>query len=178
MNILELITLRRSVRLFANRPVERADLLAVLEAGRQAPSACNNQPLKFVVVTEPEELDKLAETYSRSWFRTAPAVIVVCVNHQEAWQRGDGKDHGDIDAAIAVDHITLAAAERGLGTCWICAFDPDKLKQLLAQSDSIEPVVVLPIGHPKEPLTQDARQSSRKSMETLVQWGIKPCGDA
>ncbi len=69
--------------------------------------------------------------------------------------------------------MTLAAAERGLGTCWICAFDVDKVKQVLGLADGIEPIVLLPVGHPVEPLTVAAHQSRRKPFDTLVQWGIK-----
>ena len=173
MKFAELILRRRSVRHYAGRPVSREDLLAVLEAARVAPSACNNQPLRFIVVTERAELDELAGAYPRDWFRGAPAVIVVCSDHQKSFHRADGKDHADLDAAIAADHMTLAAAERGLGTCWICAFDVDKVKQVLGLADGIEPIILLPLGRPVEPLTAAAHQSRRKPFDTLVQWGIK-----
>lgn len=173
MTFHELIAIRRSVRLYADQPVARDDLLAILEAGRLAPSACNNQPLRFVVVADGAERESLAPAYPRDWFRSAPVILVVCGDHRQSWHRADGKDHVDIDAAIAADHMTLAAAERGLGTCWICAFDVDKVKQVLGLADGIEPIVLLPVGHPVEPLTVAAHQSRRKPFDTLVQWGIK-----
>ncbi len=174
MNLTDLITLRRSVRLYAaDKPLTREELTAVLEAGRLAPSACNNQPVRFIVVTARAELDELAAAYPRDWFRTAPAVIAVCTDHRQSWHRADGKDHADIDAAIATDHMTLAAAERGLGTCWICAFDAGWVKQFLALPDGIEPVILLPIGHPVEALTPEAHRTTRKSFETVVQWGAR-----
>ena len=174
MKFSELILLRRSVRLFSSRPVSREDLLEVLEAARVAPSACNNQPLRFIVVTERAELDELAGAYPRDWFRGAPAVIVVCSDHQKSFHRADGKDHADLDAAIAADHMTLAAAERGLGTCWICAFDADRVRRQLALPDHLEPVILLPVGHPEEPLNVAAHQSPRKPLDNLVQWGAQP----
>ena len=174
MKFSELILLRRSVRLFSSRPVSREDLLEVLEAARVAPSACNNQPLRFIVVTERPELDELAGAYPRAWFRGAPAVIVVCGDHHKSWHRADGKDHADMDAAIAADHMTLAAAERGLGTCWICAFDADRVRRQLALPDPLEPVILLPLGHPEEPLSVAAHQSPRKPLDNLVQWGAQP----
>ena len=174
MKFSELILLRRSVRLFSIRPVSREDLLEVLEAARVAPSACNNQPLRFIVVTERPELDELAGAYPRAWFRGAPVVIVVCGDHQKSWHRADGKDHADIDAAIAADHMTLAAAERGLGSCWICAFDADRVRRQLALPDPLEPVILLPLGHPEEPLSVAAHQSPRKPLDNLVQWGAQP----
>lgn len=174
MKFAELILLRRSVRLYADRPVARDDLLAVLDAARAAPSACNNQPLRFIVVTERTELDELAGAYPRDWFRGAPAVIVVCADHHKSYRRADGKDHADIDAAIATDHMTLAAAELGLGTCWICAFDTDRVRRQLALPGHFEPVVLMPLGHPVEPLSAAAHQSPRKPFDSLVQWGARP----
>ena len=174
MTFHELIAIRRSVRLYADQPVARDDLLAILEAGRQAPSACNNQPLRFIVVTERAELDELAGAYPRDWFRGAPAVIVVCSDHQKSFHRADGKDHADLDAAIAADHMTLAAAERGLGTCWICAFDVARVRRQLDLPDHLEPVILLPIGHPEEPLSVAAHRSPRQPLENLVQWGTTP----
>jgi nitroreductase len=139
-----------------------------------APSACNNQPLRFIVVTERAELDELAGAYPRDWFRGAPAVIVVCSDHQKSFHRADGKDHADLDAAIAADHMTLAAAERGLGTCWICAFDVARVRRQLDLPDHLEPVILLPIGHPEEPLSVAAHRSPRQPLENLVQWGATP----
>ena len=152
----------------------RDDLLAVLDAARAAPSACNNQPLRLIVVTERTELDELAGAYPREWFRGAPVVIVVCADHRKSYHRADGKDHADIDAAIATDHMTLAAAELGLGTCWICAFDTDQVRRQLVLPDHIEPVVLLPLGHPVDPLSAAAHQSPRKPFDSLVQWGAHP----
>ena len=174
MKFAELILRRRSVRHYAGRPVSREDLLAVLEAARAAPSACNNQPLRFIVVTERAERDALAGAYPRDWFRGAPAVIVVCSDHQKSYHRADGKDHADLDAAIAADHMTLAAAECGLGTCWICAFDVGLVRRQLDLPDHIEPVILLPIGHPEEPLSVAAHRSPRQPLENLVQWGATP----
>ncbi|MDD5708506.1 MAG: nitroreductase family protein [Kiritimatiellae bacterium] len=174
MDLQTLIRSRRSVRLFSSTPVKRDDLLAILEAGRLAPSACNNQPLRFVVVTEKRELDLLATAYPREWLRTAPAMIVICGNHDRAWHRTDGKDHADIDAAIATDHMTLAAAERDLGTCWICAFDAAKLREVLALPTAWEPIAMLPVGHPAEAAAPASQHHLRKSLADLTQWGLTP----
>jgi len=84
-------------------------------------SAVNFQPCVFYVVTDQVLLAQLQDCYNRDWFKTAPMCIVACGNHQQAWHRKlDGKDHTDIDVAIAVDHLTLAAVDMGLGSCWIC----------------------------------------------------------
>jgi nitroreductase len=166
----DLVRSRYSVRAFQNRPVEREKLDAVLEAGRLAPSACNRQPWRFVVLETPEDRARLAACYGRDWFRTAPAAIVLCGLHAESWKRGDGKDHADIDVAIAADHMTLAAAELGLGTCWICAFDPERLRKLLALPPDVEPIVLLPIGYPAAPPAE--AHGRRKSLREVVQRGL------
>lgn len=86
-----------------------------------APSAVNRQPWKFVIVRSKEAREKLWRAYDREWFRTAPLYIVCMKNNNECWtRRYDDKKHGDMDVSIATEHLCLAAAERGLGTCWVC----------------------------------------------------------
>ena len=130
MSFLELAKKRYSVRSYLDRPVEKEKLLQVLEAARIAPSAVNKQPWNFIVVTNENTKNKIAETYPREWFKTAPAVIVVCGDHSKSWKRKDGKDHCNIDVA-AIDHMTLAATDLGLGTCWVCAFDAKQCHKIL-----------------------------------------------
>lgn len=170
MPVIDLMRSRYSVRAYEDRPVDRDTLLCVLEAARVAPSACNNQPWHFLVVQDPAARAVLAACYPRDWFRTAPAVIVCCAEPAKAWCRRDGKNHADIDLAIAVDHLTLAAAEAGLGTCWICAFDAAKARELLRLPAGIDPVALIPIGHPAKDATPAALHSQRKPMEEIVHW--------
>lgn len=80
------------------------------------------------------------------------------------WVRSDGKHHGDIDIAIAVEHLCLAATEQGLATCWVCNFDADKCKQLFAIADNEEPAVLIPIGYPADEL----KEKKRKAVEEIV----------
>lgn len=106
MGLLELMKRRCSVRHFEDRPVEREKLLYVLEAARVAPSACNYQPWRLIVVEDRQRIGQIAS----GWIPEsgAPVVIVACGDHSQAWRRRDGKDHCDVDVAIAVDHLTLA----------------------------------------------------------------------
>jgi nitroreductase len=170
MPFLDLVRKRYSVRAFDPRPVEREKLLAVLDAARLAPSACNFQPWRFLVLRDPENRAALAESYPRDWFRAAPAVIVGCLVRDRAWSRVDGKNHGDIDVAIAVDHLTLAAAEAGLGTCWVCAFDAAKARSVLNLPDGIEPIVLIPIGYPASAAAPSDRHIQRKALDEIVHW--------
>lgn len=163
---MELVKERHSTRKFTSEPVKPELLDAVLEAARLAPSACNLQPWRFIVVSrEGEVMDGVREAYRKEGFRNAPATIVAVGLHDTAWHRADdGKDHTDVDVSIAVEHICLAAAALGLSTCWVCSFDVDKVRGALRLSDSEEPVALIPIGHPDDTVTE----KKRKPMEEIV----------
>ena len=76
-----------------------------------------------------ENKTKLQQCYNRDWFKTAPMYIIASILHDEEWVRADGKPHGNIDIAIAVEHLCLAATEQGLATCWVCNFDANLCKE-------------------------------------------------
>jgi len=122
-DFLELAKKRYSLRSYMDTPVEEDKLNYVLEAGRIAPSAANFQPWHCIVIRDGKMIAQLGTVYPRKWFTEAPVILVFCGDHEKGWKRGDGKDHTDIDVAIMVDHITLAAAEMGLGTCWAGYFN-------------------------------------------------------
>lgn len=168
MQVLELMKKRCSVRQYEDRPIEREKLLYVLEGARVAPSACNFQPWRFLVVEDKDLMRKIAPRWVTD--AHAPAVIVACGDHSQAWRRRDGKDHCDIDIAIAVDHMTLAAAEVGLGTCWICSFDAFQCAWMLQLADHIEPIVLLPIGYPAEAKDANRHHAERKRLDEIVSW--------
>jgi nitroreductase len=169
MEFLQLVKERYSCRKYRPQKVEKEKLLKVLEAGRLAPSAVNYQPWSFVVIQENPVLDQIKMCYAKDWLKSAPCIIVVCGDHEQSWKRDDGKDHCDIDVAIATDHITLAAAEQELGTCWVCKFDAEKCKKILQLPSNIEPVVLLPVGYPEAKELND-RHLSRKNLEQIVYW--------
>ncbi|MBF0429942.1 MAG: nitroreductase family protein [Fibrobacteria bacterium] len=169
MEFLELVKLRRSIRKYHNKAIEKKKLEYVLEAGRQAPSAVNFQPWHFLVIKNTGLLKKVKATYGKKWIDSAPMVLVICGDHSQSWRRGDGKDHCNIDVAIAIDHITLAAAEQGLGTCWVCKFNVMDCSELLKLPSHIEPVALLPIGYPAEN-GNPKRHNKRKKMDEIVQW--------
>lgn len=163
-----LLLRRYSVRNYLSTPVEKTKILKVLEAARLAPSAANYQPWHFIVVTKPENLAKLHAAYHREWFKTAPVVIVACADHSVSWKRKyDGKNSADIDVAIAIDHITLQAAELGLGTCWICNFDPVKCNETLNLPPHIEPIAMIPLGYPADKKTPVKK---RKLPDEIIRW--------
>jgi nitroreductase len=168
MDFKDLMQARHSVRSYKKELLSDESLNEILEAGRMAPTAVNKQPFVFVVVNHPDKLKELHEAYPPDWFGKVPQVIVICGDHNAAWKRGnDGKDHTDIDVAIATDHITLRAAELGLGTCWVCNFDAAKVSKALSLPEHIEPAVLLPTGRPEE---AESPQKKRKSLSALVRF--------
>ena len=165
MTFRDLAEARFSLRNYDSRPVEQEKIDRLLECVRLAPSAVNFQPCVFYVVTDQVLLAQLQDCYNRDWFKTAPMCIVACGNHQQAWHRKlDGKDHTDIDVAIAVDPLTLAAVDRGLGSCWICNFDAQKCAQVLDLPEGVEPIAMVPIGYAA---TDDRPLKKRKSHDEL-----------
>lgn len=167
MNFLDTCKIRESVRGYKSTPVEDGKLNYILEAARLAPSACNRQPWKFLVLKSAGALAKAAQCYDRDWFKTAPLAILCCIDHSQEWVRlSDSKQHGIIDIAIAAEHICLAAAELGLGSCWICNFDVDKASGLFNLPDSLEPAVLIPIGYSE---SEGTREKSRKGIAEIVE---------
>jgi nitroreductase len=164
---LTLAKTRYSTRKYQERPVEQEKLMAILEAGRVAPTACNYQPQRVLVIREQEGLQKLAQAAT---FFHAPLAILVCVNHDETWKRDyDNKDIADVDATIVTDHMILQATALGLQSVWICNFDPVKLKELFHIPDNIEPVNLLAIGYEAgEGKSVDRHDTLRKLLEETV----------
>jgi nitroreductase len=167
MDFVKLAKSRYSSRKYKQVNVEDDKLNFVLEAGRVAPSAVNNQPLFFLVIRS-ENIENIHTCYHRDWFKTAPMYIVVCSDHSKSWKRSDGKDHADVDAAIAADHITLAATSIGLATCWVCNFNRQKLTEILNLPEYIEPVVILPLGYPDDSADIERHVSKRKPIREIV----------
>ncbi len=171
MSLKELIQSRYSVRAYLPYTVEDEKLEYILECARLAPSAANIQPWKFYVVMDGDVLEKIHLSYNREWLKAAPVNIVVCKDTSTSWKRNnsDGKDHSDIDAAIASEHICLAAAEIGLGTCWICNFDPVILSEALSLPEYIEPVAIFPIGYIDDEKSTPT-DKKRKPLSDITEW--------
>lgn len=161
---------RFSCRSYSPAPVDGREIAAVMDIVRLAPSACNRQPWLFIQADSREEREAVIRSYPREWMKSAPEYIIACGLHDEAWHRQtDGKDHTDIDVAIAVEHLCLAAASLGLGTCWVCNFDTGIIREAFALPDGMEPVAIIPIGHPAEGTTAPAK--SRKPLEEIFRKG-------
>ena len=142
MDVMTAIKTRRSIRKFKPVPVPEAQLRQVLEAGRIAPSAGNRQPWKFIVVRDAATRKALVPACrNQAFVGEAGAIIVACAPDESLrWHM--------VDIGISVDHMTLAAHELGLGSCWIGAFDPDQVKAILGIPAEVKVVCVLPVGVP------------------------------
>jgi nitroreductase len=153
MNVLDSIRNRRSVREFAPHEVPDEILERMKEALRLAPSACNYQPWKFVLVRDESLRQQIAEACHRQRFIAEAPVIVVGVGFPEqAYKRMGGHGNSvELDIAIALDHLTLAAAAEGLGTCWIGAFEEERVKKLINAPKGCRVVALVPLGYPARP---------------------------
>lgn len=131
MNFQELLLARYSVRDYKPDPIEPDLLNQVLNAARFAPTAANRQPFKLIVIHSKGREDEIRRIYNREWFSRAPIVICACGIPGLNWIRSDGRSYLDIDIAIVMDHVSLAAADLGLGTCWVASFDVEAARDLL-----------------------------------------------
>ncbi len=164
MDFLELVKNRYSCRSYQPKDVEQDKLDYIMECVRFAPSAVNKQPWKFRIVSSAEDRKKLCQCYDREWFATAPVIVIASILHDEEWVRFDGKHHGDIDIAIAVEHLCLAATEKSLGTCWVCNFDAELCRKEFALEANEEAAVLIPIGYPAD----EPKEKKRKPIEKIT----------
>ena len=165
MEFIELVTKRFSARKYTDKKVEPEKLQAILEAGRLAPTACNNQPVKLIVIESDKGLEKLKKG-SKTF--DAHLAIIVCSDHDKCWKRPlDGKSSGDIAASIVTDHLMLQATELGLGSVWVCSFDPEILRLEFNIPGNLEPVNLLIIGYPADE-APNPRHFIRKNINDII----------
>ena len=166
MEFPDLIQKRYSTRTYKPDPVEDDKLRQVLEAARLAPTAANRQPFQFIVIHTKGKEAELKRIYEPDWFTQPPLVICVCAVPSQAWSRIDKKNYSEVDATIAMDHLILAAADLGLGTCWIAAFNPAAARQVLGLPDNVEPIASTPLGYPAD----EPREKRRKPLSQLLRY--------
>lgn len=171
MEYTELIRTRESIRNYdLTRPVSKEVLEKILNAGRLAPSACNYQPWKILVISSAAMLEKVKACYQRDWLKEAPQIIVMVGLKNQAWNRTyDGYNSIETDVAIAMTHIILAAENEGVGTCWIAAYNPFLLKETLGIKEDQLIFGITPLGYPK-PGFQKTLMKKRKSLEETVEF--------
>ena len=167
MDLIQLMKTRRSVRAYLPQPVAPEQLQHILTAAQAAPTACNRQPVRLLVIQSGEGLQKLGQA---AQLYGAPLAILVCADHSRAWKRPyDGKSAADTDAAIATDHMMLAAAELGLGSVWICYFKSGVVRSAFDLPEHLEPINILAIGAP-DPGAGPQGDPSRRPLEEMVSY--------
>jgi len=170
MNVMEAIRERKSIRSYESRPVEEEKLQAVLEAARLAPSANNRQEWRYVVVRDQATRERLMVASNNQHFVAKAPVIIACCAQTDGRLLRCGQVAYTVDVSISIDHMTLAAVELGLGTCWIGSFYEDQVKEILGIPEEIRVVELLTLGYPAEP----GRPRERKSLDEIVmyeKWG-------
>lgn len=164
MEFMSLIQHRYSVREFKSDLIESDLLHQALEAARFAPTAANRQPFRLIVIHTQGKKEELFRIYSRNWFVNAPIIVCACGILGEGWVRADGKSYIDVDIAIVMDHFSLAAADLGLGTCWVASFDVSAAREVLNLPENVEPLVFMPLGYAADEIGDKVR----KPMSELI----------
>lgn len=164
MELTEVIKKREAIRDYEDKPVPEDKLLKVLEAARLAPSASNRQRWKFIVVRDPERRKQLSlAANGQKHVANAPVVIAAVATYPE-YVMACGIPAFSIDLAIAIDHMTLAAANEGLGTCWIGRFSQEEARKVLGVPEQYQVVTIMPLGFP----AKEGRPKTRKSLDEIV----------
>lgn len=167
MDFLELAKKRYSVRKFDDKKVEAEKVKLILEAGKLAPTACNFQPQRILIINDAISLNKLKNC--TPYHFGAPLAILICYNNAISWKRKyDSKDSGDIDASIVTTHMMLEVANLGLGTTWVGHFDPEQMRTAFNLPENIIPVALLPIGYPAEDSQSNPNHDKRYESDKTV----------
>jgi nitroreductase len=147
MNVFEAIARRNSVRSYLDKPVEQGKLQTLFSAVRMAPSARNAQEWRFILVTDRALRERVAAAGGQPFLFQCPVIIAVCAETDRRICRC-GETAYPLDVAIAIDHLTLAAAALGLGTCWVASFDARPVKEALNIPEAAPVVELVALGYP------------------------------
>lgn len=168
MTFLELAKARYSVRDFSDKPVEQEKLDLILQTAQIAPTAVNSQPFKIYVLRSAEALAKM-RALTRCHYN-APVILMITYNQKQEWDNPleAGVKAGKQDTSIVATHMMLAAAEAGLGTCWVNFFSPSEVKKAFALPEEEIPAMLMPLGYPSAKAAPSPRHTETKPLEELV----------
>lgn len=168
MNFIDLTKQRYSCRSYKDTPVEKEKLDLILEAGRLAPTAKNNQPQRIYVLQSEEALEKIRSITTCAF--NAPIVLMFAYNTEEEWTNPleEGIHSGVEDASIVATHMMLEAAELSLATCWVNRFPNTETAKAFNLPENIKPVLLMPLGYPQD--KPSPRHFERKQTEETVQY--------
>lgn len=167
MTFFSLAQNRFSCRKFTDKTVEREKIDLILKSALAAPTAVNKQPQKILVVTDKNLLEKLKDATKYTF--SAPLCFAVCVDKEIAYKRRyDGKSSAEIDGSIVTTHMMLQAFDIGLGTTWVMAFDPVKVRAALDIPDNLEILALLPTGYPADDVEISPMHSKSVSLGEMA----------
>ena len=167
MEFEEIIRKRTSVRKFSDKKLEKEKLEKILEAGRVAPTAKNNQPIKIIVLEKKESLTKLDQA-TRCRYH-ANTVLMICANPEEAYHKGDYSTY-EMDACIVATHMMLEATNIGVDNIWIEAFDEEIIRKEFSLPEKWIPICLLPLGYKAEDCPINPLHTVRKNLEEIVEY--------
>ena len=167
MKFLDLAKRRCTIRSFTEQPVEKEKLDYILDTGQVAPTACNKQPQRIIVVQKPDNIRKVQKAYKTFG---SQCVMIICRDTRDTLIRPfDNKCSGDLDIGIITDHMMLAAREVGIGSVMVGLFDPQIIKREFAIPDYIEPTALLILGYPKNGFLDANRHAmERKALNETI----------
>lgn len=164
------IQTRKSTRMYLDKPVEPERLNKLLDAARLAPSASNRQEWRFVIVNDRETIGKLSRSSCiQAFIGNAPVIIAACAE-TDGHVMQCGQPSYPIDVAIALDHLSLAAVELGLGTCWIGMFDEAKVKNALNIPEKARVVALMVLGYPADPAPEEKKRLPLDKIVRFNHW--------
>lgn len=167
MDFEKLINDRYSVRKFKPEHLPNTLIDKILKVSHKAPTGCNYQPQRILVLNTDESIAKL-KNCTKCHFN-APTALLVCHNREESWKRVyDGALSSPVDASIVTTYLMLAAQNEGVGSCWVMHFDPNAMREAFNIPQNVEPTALLVLGYPADdtkPL--DLHYQSRPITETV-----------
>lgn len=165
MDFMDLAAKRSAIRNYENKVVEEEKINKILAVGRMAPTAANRQPQRLYVMHK-EEMKEVKEAIN---FHGCDVAILVCADQGNAWVRAcDQMNAGVIDASIVTTMMMMEAVQLGLGTLWVCAFDPDALAKHCGLKENVAVINVLCLGYTLETADINRFDTTRKPLEQLV----------
>lgn len=166
----ELFWRRKSIREFSERPIEPEKTERLLTALQRAQSAANRQPWHFIVLTGKDERAVLDDVFTKEGFKKAPLLIVACADPAQAWvRRADKINYSWVDVSIAVSEMISAATAEGIGSCWIAAIEPERVREKLGVPAGVDIVAIIALGYPEKELVKEDK--ARKPLAEIIHYG-------
>lgn len=167
MNFEELINKRESVRMFSDRKVDKELIMKIINAGRLAPTAKNNQPEIIYVIESEDAIKKLDEASPCRY--NAPVVLLVCADKNIAWNK-ENYSSCEMDVSIVSSFMILEATNLGVDNIWVKMFDENKIKELFNLEENIVPICLIPLGYRKEEYKGSPNHLNRKNIDDIVKF--------